>query len=136
MSDYQWSHVEPLAPRHDRTAEQWLRAVWQDSGLGPVLRVGWRYGLGLRLGPRDDESQILGWAIAAMTDDEVAVSAESAVLVTTNTVALATDSLTWTTTVDYANAAGRALWKPASLMHQATVPLTIRRAVRAASAPH
>ncbi len=135
MSDYVWEHRQPLPPGVDRTAEKWIRAVWQDTvpGLGPALRAAWRYGLGLRLGPGDDESAVLGWEITSVTDDEITVAAQSRLLVATNTVALENGSLTWTTTVDYADRGGRALWKPASLIHQATVPLTVKRAVGTAS---
>ena len=79
--DYTDSFEAPIATANDRTPEQWARAVFEHAPR-PVRRLlvsGFRYGLGLRLGPRPSPEHVLGWEIVQpetrLDHDRVAVVA-------------------------------------------------------------
>jgi hypothetical protein len=129
--DYHWTCTVSGEGLEAVTAEQWLRRVWEDAptGLRVFLRLGWRFGLGLRLGPADP-SHVLGWLIDSSTATTVVVSATSRILDATNTVTTDGDVIRWQTDVRYANGIGRLLWPPAALVHQRMVPWSVRRTIR------
>src|SRR5579875_3626765 len=65
-----------------RTAEQWVRAIFEDAPR-PVrwfLLLGWRGVLGLRLGPRTSPDHILGWPIVTREPDAVCLKLHSTLL--------------------------------------------------------
>lgn len=129
--DYQWTctvHADALGVV---TAEQWLRRVWEEAptGLRVFLRFGWRFGLGLHLGPAGP-SHVLGWHIDSSTATTVVVSAKSRILSATNTVTAEDDAIRWQTEVRYSHVIGRILWPPAALVHQRIVPWSVRRTIR------
>jgi hypothetical protein len=130
-ADYRWTHTVRGAGLAALTGEQWLRRAWEDapSGLRVFLRFGWRFGLGLRLGPADP-SHVLGWHIDACTGRTVEVSASSRILSATNTLTVEDDSICWQTDIRYRNVVGRLVWPLAALLHQRIVPWSLRRTVR------
>lgn len=113
------------------SAEEWLRAAWEDGPrhLRVVLPLAWRYGLGLRLGSTSDADRILGWHVSASSPTSVTVTADSRVLSAENVVTLDRTSLRWRTAVDYKNVLGRMVWSPTSVVHQWLVPRSLRRAM-------
>jgi hypothetical protein len=130
-ANYCWTYTTH-APSADRlTAELWLRHIWEDGpkSVRVFLRLGWRFGLGLRLGPADS-SHVLGWGIDATTNTTVAVSAKSPILRAQNTLIASGDLIRWQTDVYYENLMGRLIWRPASLLHQRIVPWSVRRSIR------
>jgi hypothetical protein len=129
-ADYHWAHTERGESLGAATAEQWLRRVWEESPtvLRVFLRFGWRFGLGLRLGPADP-SHVLGWHIDSSTPTAVVVSASSRILAATNTVTAEDDVIRWQTDVRYESVVGRLLWPLAALVHQRIVPWSVRRTI-------
>ena len=132
MADYEWSHEMSISTLDERTAEDWLRATWEDGPrpLRILLPFAWRYGLGLRLGSRSDPSRILGWHVAAAAPHLVTVDADSRIMRAENSVHVDRGTLRWHTVVDRKNLAGRVLWAPAGVVHQWLVPRLLRRAIR------
>ncbi|MCU1395487.1 MAG: hypothetical protein JWM34_3915 [Ilumatobacteraceae bacterium] len=130
-ANYRWTFMIPLSGVNSLSAEQWLRHVWEDAprALRVFLRFGWRFGLGLRLGPAD-ESHILGWRIGAHSDAFVVVSAKSRILTAQNTLSVSSGGVRWQTDVRYQHLIGRLVWVPASLLHQRIVPWCVRRSIR------
>lgn len=76
--DYENAVVAEFAAAGSRSAEQWFREILEraPSELREALVSGWS-GLGLRLGPLDDDQHVLGWSIRRSTPDEVVLSASS-----------------------------------------------------------
>ncbi len=131
VANYRWTCTTPAAGAEASTAEQWLRRVWEDAptGLRIFLRFGWRFGLGLRLGPADPW-HVLGWRIDASADNTVTVSASSPILSAQNTLTSSDALICWRTDVFYNRRVGRLVWVPAALLHQRIVPWSVRRAIR------
>ncbi|HQZ34986.1 MAG TPA: hypothetical protein PK020_11205 [Ilumatobacteraceae bacterium] len=131
VADYRWTDATRSTGADAFTAELWLRHIWEDApkAVRVFLRCGWRFGLGLRLGPAD-RSHVLGWRIDGTSDAAVTVSAKSRILSAQNTITVSDDLICWQTVVHYERLIGRLLWLPASLLHQLIVPWSVRRAVR------
>jgi hypothetical protein len=96
------------------------------------LRFGWRFGLGLRLGPADP-SHVLGWRIDAMTDTAIVVSARSRILSATNTLTTEHNLIRWQTEVRYHHPISHLVWPAAALLHRRIVPWSVRRTIRSIS---
>jgi len=121
--------AEPL-PTQNRSPEQWARAVFEGAPWPArwFLVVGWRYGLGLRFGPRSSPKHILGWAIVDRSADTITVQARSWLL-TSQLVFYATDThVSQSTFVRYDRRIAAAIWPPVSLLHRQIVPRLVRRA--------
>ncbi len=131
VAAYHWIFIASGTDLSARTAEQWLRSVWEDAptALRLALRFGWRFGLGLRLGPAGS-AHVLGWHIDEKTDSTVVVSARSRILSATNTLTAESNSISWQTDVRYLNCLGRMVWLPAAWVHQRIVPWSVRRTIR------
>ena len=70
--DYEDGFSVDLPEVRERTAEQWARAVIENApgSFRTSLPRGWR-ALGLKHGPVDSESHVLGWPIRTNTPDVV-----------------------------------------------------------------
>jgi len=70
--DYEDAHVVDLPQAQQRSAEEWARAVLEESSetVRASLRSGWR-ALGMRVGPLHTEGYVLGWTIRRNTPDVV-----------------------------------------------------------------
>jgi hypothetical protein len=133
-ADYTWSvEIGCGAPNAARTAEQWLRKIWEGapSALRHFLRFAWRFGLGLRLDPPGSPNHVLGWPIAQNQSDCITVAADSRIMSARNEIWVSDGTIRWTTAVTFNNVVGRILWAPARQIHQRIVPWSIRRAVNA-----
>jgi Protein of unknown function (DUF2867) len=133
MADDEWSYEASVDRMDvDLTAEQWLRATWEG---GPAvvrlfLTLGWKYGLGLRLGSTSDTTRVLGWHIVDSVPHCVTVAADSRLLRAENVLTVDDGRLTWRTVVVPKNTAGRVMWTLASIIHRWLVPRSVRRAIR------
>src|SRR5581483_3067773 len=99
--------------------------------LRGFMLVGWRFVLGLRLGPRPSPEHILGWRITKRSPEETVCQLSSSFLDATNTFRRVGDRLVWSTCVTYDRPVARVIWPPVSLLHRPLVRLGRRRA-----APH
>jgi hypothetical protein len=121
--------VIELAPAPPGRPEAIARAVFE-GGPAPLrlaLRLGWRYGLGLRLAA----GGIGGWTVVR-SDDEVAEFTATGHVDAVNRVERAGDVLRWTTSVRYRSWFGRLVWSLAVPVHVRSLPWLLRRAARAA----
>ena len=88
--------------------------------------AGWRFVLGLRLGPRNSPDHILGWRIVERRPDETVCQLRSWFLDAYNTFRLDGGQLVWSTLVVYERPLARLVWPPASLLHRPLVRIALR----------
>jgi hypothetical protein len=113
-----------------RTAEQWVRAIFEDAPR-PVrwfLLLGWRGVLGLPLGPRTSPDHILGWPIVIREPDAVRLELHSALLKSQLELHLSGASAVWSTCVYYTRPLARPLWAAVGVIHRQMVPRLLGRA--------
>jgi hypothetical protein len=128
--DYEDSFAAPRAAADDRTPEQWARSVFEDALL-PVrwfLVVGFRYGLGLRFGPRRSPEHVLGWAIIDRSPDSLTVEARSWFLTSRLVFRTETSRLSQSTYVRFDRRIAAIIWPPVSILHRRIVPRVVRHA--------
>ena len=90
--------------------------------------AGWRFVLGLRLGPRRSPDHILGWHVIDCRPDETVCHLRSGFLDAHNTFRLVDGQLVWSTFVTYERPIARVIWPPVSLLHRPLVRFALRRA--------
>lgn len=131
-ADFACAYEIEIAPGDERSSEQWARAAWEGAPLFLrwLMIAGWRFVLGLRLGPRPSRDHILGWRIAERHRDATVCQLGSAFLNATNTFRRADGRLVWTTVVAYDRPIARVIWPPVSLLHRPLVRIALQRAAR------
>ena len=92
------------------------------------MLAGWRFVLGLRLGPRPSPDHILGWRIIDRRPDEMVCQLRSSFLNAYNTFRRVDGRLVWSTFVIYERPIARLIWPPVSLLHRPLVRIALRRA--------
>jgi hypothetical protein len=129
--DYTDSFEAPVtATTDDRTPEQWARAVFEDAPR-PVrwfLMTGFRYGLGLRFGPRPSPEHVLGWAIIEREPDSLTLESRSWFLTSRLIFQTEASRVTQSTFVRYDKRIAAIIWPPASILHRQIVPRLLRYA--------
>jgi hypothetical protein len=120
----------------ERSTEQWARAILEDAPV--VLRVfivaGWRFVLGLRLGPRHSPDHVLGWKVTARLPGETVLESRSAFMTARLVFHRDGTHLVWATFVHYSRPIAGLIWPPVSLLHRRIVPYALRRAASDLSA--
>lgn len=118
-----------------RWAEAWMREVLEGA-TRPVrwfVLFGWRVGLGLRPGPWDSPTHVLGWRIESSTPVAIVLTQHSA-LVTVHLVLRADPSeVRLATFVRYEHRAARAVWTIGSIVHRRVAPYLLTRAASASA---
>lgn len=135
--DYDDSFEAPRSAGDDRTPEQWARAVFEDAPR-PVrwfLVSGFRYGLGLRFGPRPSPEHVLGWAIIHRSPDSLTIEACSWFLTSRLVFRAETTRFTQSTYVRYDRRIAAIIWPPVSILHRQIVPRILWHAAMRARAP-
>jgi hypothetical protein len=135
--DYDDCFAAPRAAADDRTPEQWARAVFEDAPR-PVrwfLVGGFRYGLGLRLGPWPSPGHVLGWAIIDRSLESVTIESRSWCLTSRLVFRTEPSRVTYSTYVRYDRRIAAIVWPPVSILHRQVVPRMLRHAARRAQAP-
>jgi hypothetical protein len=76
--DYTDAFLLETERAHDRTGEEWARAILEDAPAATrrSLRRGW-FALGVRLGSTEDDRLILGWKVRRSTPDFALLAASS-----------------------------------------------------------
>ncbi|SNQ51925.1 conserved hypothetical protein [Frankia canadensis] len=135
--DYSVAFTLAYPDANAHSARDWARAVFEGSpaALRPVLIVGWRLGLRLRLGPLRSPTHVLGWQVTEDEPGRIVLTAPSPLVEASNAALVEASAVTWVTRVRYRRAAGRLLWKAAAPVHERTLPLLLTRAGRALAAP-
>lgn len=113
-----------------RSPEQWARAVWEQAPppARRFLLVGWRIGLGLRLGPLDTPAHVLGWVLTSTTGRAVVLDARSRLMTARNVVELRGTRVRWITFVRFDRRPAGTLWLLAAPVHQVMITYLLRRA--------
>jgi hypothetical protein len=129
-SDYASAFAVPRAPADGRSPQQWARAAFEraPAALRSFVVFGWRYGLGLRLGPRASGDHVLGWKIDSETPDALVLAVQSALLSARKVVRVEPARVVMTTFVRYERAPARALWSAVAPVHHRTEPYLLGRA--------
>jgi hypothetical protein len=129
-SDYASAFAVARQAPHRWTAELWARAALEGApaALRAFVVIGWRYGLGLRLGPRGSDTHVLGWAIASNTPDAVDLTLQSALVSARKVVRVDAERVVMTTFVRYERAPARTLWVAAAPIHHRTEPYLLAHA--------
>jgi hypothetical protein len=129
-SDYASAFAVLRQAADERSAEQWARAALEGApaALRNFVIVGWRYGLGFRLGPRASGAHVLGWKIASSTPDVIVLDVKSPLVTAEKVVRVDATRVVMTTFVRYERAAGRALWSAVTPVHHRTEPYLLGRA--------
>lgn len=114
----------------ERSPEQWLRAVFEGAPR-PVrwlVRVGWRVGLGVRLGPFSVPERVFGCPLVRSDDEAAIFEMESKLIAAHNVVLVRDGRVRCATFVRYERPSARALWSVAAVIHIRLAPYLLRRA--------
>jgi hypothetical protein len=125
------STFEVIVPDTDvRSAEQWVRATFEDAprALRWFVLTGWRYVLGFRLGPRASPTYVLGWKILTSTPDSIGLELRSPLVSAHKVLRVEGARVRVTTFVRYERRIGRALWLAATPIHHRTEPYLLGHA--------
>lgn len=127
---YQQTFTTPRRAQDQRTAEAWARAMFEKAPapLRYLLVVGWRVGLGLRLGPLSSTDHVLGWRITEREPRRVRLAVSSWALDAGLEMSIDETSAVLDSTVSPRGRAGRVLWAAALPLHRVIVPRVLRRA--------
>jgi Protein of unknown function (DUF2867) len=116
-----------------RTAEDWARATFEGAP-GPVrvvLRLGWRWGLRLGLGPYPAPGHVLGWPILDGAPDRMVLGVRSSVLGPCRLVVqVEPDRMVLTTVIRYEHRISRPVWTVVGPLHRLITRLLVTRAAR------
>jgi hypothetical protein len=128
--DYTDHFEAPITAARDRTPEQWARAVFEDAPgpLRGLFASSFRYGLGLRLGPRTSPEHVLGWEIVDRQPDSITLESRSWFLTSRLVFRAEGSCLTQSTLVHYDRRIATVLWPPVSILHRQIVPRLLARA--------
>jgi hypothetical protein len=125
--DYVDRFTLTTAGAHDRSAEQWARALFEDvAGLAGQLI--WRVLLGLRLGWRRTPDRVAGWMIADRGDGWLRLEADSRIMTVHLVVQAGDDRASLATFIRYRRPLAARIWTPASRMHRQLAPALLREA--------
>jgi Protein of unknown function (DUF2867) len=116
-----------------RTPEDWARATFEGAPrpVRTVLRLGWRWGLGLRLGPFPARGHVLGWPVLGDDADRLVLGARSAVIGPCRLVfAVDGGRLLVTTAIRYEHRISRPVWTVVAPVHRLLTRLLVTRAAR------
>lgn len=130
QADFACAYAIEVLPGDGRTSEEWARTAWEGAPrpLRWFMRAGWRYALGLRLGPPGSGDHILGWRIVDERPGQTVCEAHSRLLKAYNVFSREDGRLVWSTFVFYGQPVAPGIWRPASLLHRLLVPRALRRA--------
>lgn len=129
-SDYASAFEVSRQAADGRSAEQWARAAFEGApaALRMFVVVGWKYGLGFRVGPRSSPAHVLGWKIATKTPDAIALELQSPLVGAHKIVRVDGARVVMTTFVRYERLPARALWSAVAPIHHRTEPYLLSHA--------
>jgi Protein of unknown function (DUF2867) len=123
-SDYAGAFEVTISQEDDRSPEQWSRSVFESSPTWIRLFVmfGWRFVLGLRLGPRMSPDYVSGWKIRDVRPGVITLEAGSWLLTAHKEIRVASGSVRVSTFVRYKRGLGQAVWLLVTPVHHRTEP--------------
>lgn len=123
--DYADAFTVATAAHPNRTAEQWARAILEDTGASTHLHAEWT-ALGLRV---DDDSGVAGWRLRRNDPDTVLLGAESRIGMPGELlVAVRGDDLVFATMLSHRTPTTRPVWAAVEAAHVAKVRQLLTRA--------
>jgi uncharacterized protein DUF2867 len=133
-NDFTCAYAVDIPIDDERSSEQWARAAWEHAPvpLQWLMVTGWRFVLGLQLGPPDSSDHILGWRIVDRGPHRIVCQARSRFLNAYNVFQRIDETFLWSTEVTYDRLIGRVIWLPVSPVHR----LLARTALRRAATPY
>jgi hypothetical protein len=119
----------PVGVRKFLTPEQWARATFEGAPalLRAFLVIAWKYGLGLRLGPRTSPDHVQGWLISTSGPGSITLEARSRLMVAQNIVVVRDSTVVLVTLVQFIHRAGRVQWAVATPVHNRVIPYLLGR---------
>ena len=113
-----------------RSPERWARDSLErmPRPLGWLVLFGWRFVLGLKLGPRPSADHVLGWRRVRASPATALLEARSFLMTAHLLFRVEGTTFTWMTFVHHGNRASRVVWVPVGLLHRRIVPYVIARA--------
>ena len=114
----------------NKSAEEWARALLEDTPTGRSAPVLWRL-LGLRLGPTPSMEHVQGWRIADHGPNWVRIEATSWFMSAHAVVKVDDGQVSLALFVRYDQPMAALIWPPVSVMHRRGVPVMLREALRA-----
>jgi hypothetical protein len=113
-----------IAEGDDRSPEQWARAAFEEAptAIRWFVQFGWRYVLGLRLGPRSSPDHVAGWIIRDTGPGIINLEAQSWLLAATKEIRVSADTVRMETNVRYRRSSGRVIWTLLTPVHYLTEP--------------
>ena len=115
-----------------RSAEQWIRAAFEDAPLTRRFAfIPWRLLLGLRLGPRHSPDHVHGWKIADRGDNWIRVEASSWFMTAHAVVRVDERDVSVALFVRYDRPIAALVWPPLSIGHRRAMPVVLRQALNA-----
>ncbi|HEY1828248.1 MAG TPA: hypothetical protein VGF87_09510 [Acidimicrobiales bacterium] len=127
--DYTDAYEISIVAVEQRTAEQWVRAIFEDAPrwLVRFMMFGWRFGLLIRLTPAPEK--VLGWDIVDATDKWIVLESRSPFLATHLITAVGDTTVIQSTSVRYDRRGAAVGWRPTVLLHRRILPYLVRHAV-------
>jgi hypothetical protein len=130
--DYDDAFVLETARAADRTGEEWARTILEDApeATRSMLRRGW-FALGVRLGPTDDDSLVLGWAVRRSSRDHAILAARSLIGMEAEVLfKRERNGVLAATMMKLNNPIARAFWAGFSFQHRRVLRHLLRQAGR------
>ncbi len=123
-SDYASAFEVTIAEGDDRSPEKWARTVFE--GAPTAIRwfvvFGWRFVLGLRLGPWSSPDYICGWKVRDSRPGVINLEVHSWLLTADKEIRVTTGSVRMSTFVRYKRGLGRVIWTLVTPVHHRTEP--------------
>jgi hypothetical protein len=112
----------------DWSAEQWARAVLEDTPTGRSAPVLWRL-LGLRLGPTPSTDHVQGWKIADGGDGWIRIETASWCMTAHAVVTVQRPRISLALFLRYDRPEAALIWPVVSALHRRGVPVMLRQAL-------
>jgi hypothetical protein len=113
----------------DKSAEQWARAMLEDTPSGRAAPGLWR-SLGLRLGPTPSPDYVQGWKIADRGEDWIRIETASWFMTAHAVVHVDDRHVSLALFVRYDQPIAALIWPPVSAMHRRGVPVILHQALK------
>ncbi|GHO57632.1 DUF2867 domain-containing protein [Ktedonobacter robiniae] len=128
--DYRDAFEVQVLSTDTRTPELWARAVFERAPrlVRWFLLLGWRWVLGLQLGPRSSLDHVLGWRITSKETDAIHLELRSTLMTAQLILRVASSTAVLTTHVSYTQRLAHPLWTAVGLIHRQMVPYLLGRA--------
>jgi len=114
----------------DKSAEEWARAMLEDTPTGRSAPSLWRR-LGLRLGPTPSPDCVQGWKIADRGEDWIRIETTSWFMTAHAVVQVDDRHVSLALFVRYDRPIAALIWPPVAVMHRRGVPVILHQALKA-----